>query len=185
MSWFKKPIDHRDEFEKLIDECSKSNANRLIYNASKEHAVWLTRALLHKALIDHQPVKIITNETDIYDFVIEDIKSILAAKIPVELLLTNPRCADSDLVKALNTLPSGSVKATKTSMVAMNFILIGNSRYRLLGMDGVATANFNSPSIAEVLLDMFEKYKKEIAEGSRRTEVNAGRYNFIKNNMVK
>lgn len=156
--------DQLSDFAKLIKECREKKSDRLIYNASFEHAKELFRALLEEAKIFKLPVKITSGalRLDFYLSLVDDAQKVIDSGAKIELAVLSPESEVNlknhpfvELLLKNNCI----VRQVTAKKKGMHFILVGDKRFRFETdhEQTKAVACFNNPTIGKILDAEFSK----------------------------
>lgn len=153
-----------DEFVKLVERCAAKLENQMIFNASRDHALFLYQKLFEVAERTKEPVKIFSRkfEPDFYDKLVTNIGTLLDKNIPVSLISECPvsELVNNKFVNAVKNHQNGKFKAR--SMVdanSLHFILVNGSRYRYETDPNTmsARANFADPVAGSIIENQFNQ----------------------------
>ncbi len=154
-----------DTFEKKVDRCKRKELSDIIENASRDHAKYLVKALLDKAIKKNEPIRIVTGtfDGDFYKGLVDAFSACTEKNIPISVIVLdkefNPashpmaKLIDSGNIRLL-TIADDKIEEAST---APHFILVGDRRFRLETDhdQAKAVASFNDPSMGRWLMETF------------------------------
>lgn len=161
------------EFSKLVKYCRESLSNKLIYNASIEHAKELVKNLIEVAGERKEDIRIVTGHLhkDFYENLCDTIQDTLKKGVKVQLAVLNPDTnltghRFSDLIRD----NGGEVFKAKEEIKFPHFVLVHDNRYRLETdhEQTKAVACFNDPRIGNFLKRHFHEI---ISDGNRMSKI--------------
>jgi len=157
-----------DKFETLVVECREKNLPITIHNASKRHALTLFKNLFQAAIVNTEPVKIVSGnlDDDFYNDLDEDLKKCLDKDISVEVFALNHRDLQSNkFAQTLITHKNGTFNQfpIDEKVQSPHFILVGENKYRAETdhVQAKAIASFNNSSVGETLSQLFSELKEQ------------------------
>lgn len=150
------------DFSKLIKDCRSKKLDRLIYNASEDHAIDLFSNLIDEAKVTGEPVRITSGNLrrDFYGSLLEPIQKAMDNGVTVQLAVLDPTTdlTDHPFVKLILSGNGDVYRATKEKIKTPHFILVGGNRFRLETdhKQTKAVACFNNSKIGNILNVQFD-----------------------------
>lgn len=162
-----------DRFTKLVDRCFEKELDKIIYNASWEHALILFKHLFKAALkYDDKNIRIVSGHLtrEFYRELVEEVRACLEKGVHVEVLVTEPKAdiEDNEFVRVVRASPNGTVLVSRKPLSTSHFIVVGEKRFRLEEdhKQCKAVACFKNQDIAKSLIDVFNLIKKAVSNHS-------------------
>jgi hypothetical protein len=157
------------EYSALVEKCRKYRLNQRIENASASHAAILFQNLFiaAKEIPTDEPKEIVIQceEPNItfYERYASTIQGLMDSGVGVRLLVgAAHKALDQDkFLRAIDTHKSGDVAfMNSTADVSVNFIVVGQSSYRIENdsKEMQAVANFNDPVVSTLMRQRFERH---------------------------
>lgn len=153
-----------DSFEKLVKDCRKNKSDRIIHNASIDHAAILVDNLLESSKYDKAKVSMVSGKlTDsFYSPLSEKFKECLDNGSKVEIVvLDEADLSENTLAKLVEVHENGSLlkKILPPDKQFPHFILVGGNRFRAETDPELvkAIASFNVPGTGKILKSIFEQ----------------------------
>jgi hypothetical protein len=159
------------EYKNLVERCRKGRLNQVIKNDSISHAGILFDNLFAaaEALPEGEPkeIKVQCHEalSIFYQRYLSAAKNLLDSGTKIRLLVAdrNVNPNSNAFLNLVSNHKNGEVRRLGAGAnSAINFVVVGNSAYRLEGDQKTvsAVANFNDPISSGVLSGMFEQHWK-------------------------
>lgn len=166
-----------DSFTELVDRCLEKELDKLIYNASWDHALILYKRLFKAALMyDDKDIRIISGHLtrEFYKELVSDVSACLEKGVHVEVLVTEPQAdiGENEFARAVRASSNGFVYASDRALSTPHFILVGEKRFRLEEdhKQCKAVASFKNQDITGSLIRVFDLIKKVVTQPSKDAE---------------
>lgn len=161
-------MSSQKELENYRDSVKKLRKLKLeISNPSIEHAGVLMEELLDYAIEEKMPIKLVSGclKGDFYQSLISKFKKALDKDIHIDVLVEcdeEKNIENKELLSLLKDNANSSITAIPKSDKIINFLLIGNSAYRVETNKEYKTAkgHFDNKIVGGFLEIEFEHYKK-------------------------
>lgn len=158
-----------DEFKDIIESCRKDRktCDRVIYNASMEHATIALENLFLVAIEDKQPVKMVSGNLNkaFYEKLIDQINEVLKNKCAVDLVVLNHEAnlTDNGFANAIKKSEYGRVSQITDTINAPHFCLVGDRCFRIETDHSQTKAAicFNNPEVGKFLEKLFKELKEK------------------------
>ena len=156
-----------EEFRDIVEECRKGKKNRIIHNASRNHAYILFKNLIEEAKENNEEVRIVSGCLDLsfYDDLVEITRSCLDNGVKFTVLVAGCdfELSSNKFAQLINSHDNGTlITNSDISINGPHFIIVGDNKYRLELDDDLSTAiaNFNDPVVADSLIEVFSDLSK-------------------------
>lgn len=154
-----------ESFISLIEECRKGKKNRIIHNASKDHAFALFSSLIDEARKTKEDVRIISGnlDRDFYAKLADSITTCMddGVKVSVSVVSHEFDVDANTFAQAVKKHENGKlfVSPNDLEVEGPHFLVVGENKFRLeLDHDQAkAIANFNDPKVGKTLVNVFNR----------------------------
>lgn len=158
-----------EDFKSLVNTCRAKERNRWISNLVPSHAAYLLQTLLLMAAKKELPVRIITGEMDyaIYNQLCGALQKCIDAGVEITAVIAKgvDNADLNDFYRMLRHYEGARcfTAAPDYAEKLPHMLVVGDQafRYEVDPSSYEASANFHSPSTAELLIDYFEEWQSE------------------------
>ncbi len=133
----------KDEFELLVDRCSKNLEDNIIYSADYEHGIYLTKKLFEVARKKKEVIHVVMPNSDY--FTLNKFEDCITDEIPyIEIWFKSvgKDFIKSDFYKKVHEIGGNIFVFPKVKFPSYH-VLVGNNRYRYSKENGVWVNNFS------------------------------------------
>lgn len=151
-------------YEAWVEECYQKKLDQEIDNADRNHALFLFKRLLDKAVRDGEDVKIISHQlfADFYEKLIDRVQAVIDKGNKVDIIVeTNVDSSNAFYTKFEKFITSAHLSFDELP----NLIVVGDHAYRYeTDKDSIkAVANFNDPEMGKFIKNLFTNIKAKLS----------------------